>query len=229
MKTDYIQQDNTHPTGRVDIERTGDGGHRFHIAKESAWDHLAWTDTLANLAGKCDAVAFGSLAQRHADSRATIQRFVEHTTHAIKLFDVNLRSSDGRDFFDADTITAGCKLADYVKLNDEELETVCRLTDTKDAQDLRTTYDLRAIIYTRGKDGTAAYTQEGFIEGDPVQYPRQDSADTVGAGDACSAGLLSSSRAWQKTSRTALDIANKLGAFVASRAGATPALPTDML
>ncbi len=227
MTTAHLQTDPDRPTGTVEVERTDDGGHTFHIKHNAAWDHLAWTDDLESLAPSCAAVAFGSLAQRSPTSRATIQRFIDTATNAIKLFDVNLRRSDGTDFYDADSITAGCAAADFVKLNDEELDTVCNLTGTKDAYDLRKCFSLRGVVFTRGKDGTAAFTADGFVEGQPCQMDRDDDADTVGAGDACSAGFLAALVCGADLT-TALSVSNLTGAYVASKPGATPTFPDSL-
>ncbi len=227
-----LQRDAPVPTGRVDVEQFDDGSHAFHIADPSAWDHLTLTPDLTDLAKQCDAVAFGSLAQRHATSRATIRAFLDAASDAIKLFDVNLRASDGNAFYDTEVLTAGCHAADIVKLNDEELETVCDLTGTADADALLKQFGLRAVILTRGKDGTAALTRDGWDQGELVSYDRQPDADTVGAGDACSAGLLAAlvrQPAGRFDIQPALDLANHLGAFVAGRVGATPPLPGSII
>ena len=224
----YVQADPEHPTGRVDVELDGAGGHAFHVASGSAWDFLEWTDPLEELAASCDAVAFGSLAQRAEASAATIRRFVGAATSAVRLFDVNLRSSDGRDFYDAEVLTAGCELATLVKLNDEELDTVCSLTGVADAAGLRERFGLDAVILTLGPEGTAALTADGELRGEPGEFDPEEGADTVGAGDACSAGLLASLVAGHPMEH-ALTVANAMGAFVAGQAGATPELPERIL
>lgn len=225
MTADFLQRDDTRATGQVTVEKTDGGGHTFHIERGAAWDAIVWNETLAGLARRASAVAFGSLAQRDEKSRATIQRFVGEAKDAIKLFDVNLRSSDGTDFFDADVLRRGCELADYVKLNDEELETVGRLTGTDSAESLREAFGLEAVIFTRGTKGTAAYTAAGFIEGEPADaVEKAPDADTVGAGDSCSAALLAALVSGRSLNE-ALDLANEVAAYVAHQPGATPVLP----
>lgn len=228
LDADTLQRRATYPTGRVEVEIKDDGSHRFHIADPSAWDQLEFTPGLAALAPRCAAVAFGTLAQRHPDARRAIRAFLDAAPDAIKLFDVNLRASDGKDFYDPDTLTAGCTAADLVKLNDEELDTVCAAADVEDAAALVDRFGLRALILTRGPEGTAALTPEGWLEGEPVSYPRVDGADTVGAGDACSAGLLAALVLGHPLP-FALNLANHLGAYVAGQPGATPALPDEIL
>ncbi|MEL7088001.1 MAG: PfkB family carbohydrate kinase, partial [Planctomycetota bacterium] len=72
-----------------------------------------------------------------------------------------------------------------------------------------------------------ALTADGWIEGKPATYEKQAGADTVGAGDACTAGILSALTLGRSV-RQALDLANRMGAFVANRRGATPPLPNDI-
>ncbi|MEM7576445.1 MAG: PfkB family carbohydrate kinase [Planctomycetota bacterium] len=225
MASEFLQRDDRLETGRVTVTKQG-GSHTFHIEADAAWDAIAWDDRLAGLAKRASAVAFGSLAQRVLRSRETIQRFVAESSHAIKLFDVNLRASDGTDFFDANILRRGCELANYVKLNDEELETVNDLTGTNSAESLRFAFDLDAVIFTRGSEGTAAFTAEGLVEGEPSQPETVDAdADTVGAGDSCSAALLAA-LVKGRSLKSALDFANRVAAQVAHQPGATPMLPS---
>jgi fructokinase len=65
------------------------------------------------------------------------------------------------------------------------------------------------------------------LEGEPASFPLAKNADSVGAGDACTAALLTArllGRDWQTT----LDLANRHGAFVASQPSATPPLPGEI-
>jgi len=71
-----------------------------------------------------DAVCFGSLAQRSEESRATIRRFVAAAPpSAIKVFDVNLRQT----YYSKEILAESMRLADIVKLNDEELPRIMSL------------------------------------------------------------------------------------------------------
>ncbi|MEM1445919.1 MAG: PfkB family carbohydrate kinase [Planctomycetota bacterium] len=227
MTAEYLQQDEKLETGKVTVNKSG-GSHTFHIERDAAWDAIAWSDSLSSLAKSVSAVAFGSLAQRETKSRDTIQRFVAEASDAIRLFDVNLRASDGTNYFNRDVLCRGCELADYVKLNDEELETVNRLTGTDSAESLLAQFDLKAVIFTRGAEGTAAYTADGFLEGQPGRPESvHPDADTVGAGDACSAALLAALVRGADL-KPALDFANQVAAQVAHLPGATPRLPDSI-
>lgn len=228
LPLEYIQIDESHPTGQV-LVRFENGSPSYDIAADAAWDHLQFTDHEAALARGCDAVSFGTMSQRHPTARAATSAFLAEAAGALKMFDVNLRM----DFYSAEILEAGCRAANVMKLNDEELSTVAGLLNIPEGdvrmrtEAIRERYDLDAVIFTRGKLGTAATTRDGWLEGEPARFPATENADSVGAGDACTAALLTArllGRDWP----AALDVANRHAAFVASQPGATPRLPTEI-
>lgn len=239
LTTDFLQIDEQHPTGRVDITlRHGEPTYDF--LADVAWDHLEWTPGWRQLAETCDAVVFGTLAQRCPSSRATVQRFIETARQAIRLFDVNLRVT----FFDADTLRHGAELATAIKLNADELPAVLRLLRLVDDATDSALHDepsgsarrllqvfaqtgLRYVVVTRGEQGTELVTHEASVRGPVARFERHQHADNVGAGDACSAGLL---WGWLNgwTAERTVTLANRLGAFVASQPGATPLIPEEL-
>ena len=233
LSAEFVQIDAAHPTGRVDITlRHGEPTYDF--LADVAWDHLEWTAAWQRLAESCDAVVFGTLAQRCPTSRATVQRFVETARQAVRLFDVNLRVT----FFDADSLRRGAELATAIKLNADELPIVLnRLGLTADdeqpgdaARRLLQTFEpsgLRCVVVTHGEQGTELLTRDAVVFGPVARFERHPQADNVGAGDACSAGLL---WGWLNgwSPEQTVTLANWLGAFVASQPGATPQLPRDM-
>lgn len=239
LATDFVQVDAQHPTGRVDIAlRNGEPTYDF--LADVAWDHLEWTPKWQRLAETCDAVVFGTLAQRCPTSRATVQSFVETARQAIRLFDVNLRVT----FFDADSLRRGAELATAIKLNESELPVVLRLLGLADhaanaASDEQSIDDsrrllqafsrtgLRHVVVTRGEQGTELLTHEASIRGAVATFEQHPQADNVGAGDACSAGLLWGWLNGWPLERT-VSLANRLGAFVASQPGATPTIPNEL-
>jgi fructokinase len=170
------------------------------------------------------------LAQRSTASRGAIEAFLDAATNAIRLFDVNLR----QNFYDRSLIEESCRRATMVKLNEEELPVLAKLlgiVGSEPADQLRqlqARFDLDAVVYTRGERGTMLVLAEGVIAPPAVSYPAAANADAVGAGDACSAGILVGWSLGFPPARTA-ELANHLGAFVASQPGATPALPPEII
>jgi fructokinase len=230
MSDQAVQIDGSRPTGQVFVTFQ-DGAHAFDIAKDSAWDALDYDGVLLRLAQHCSAVCFGTLAQRSEQSRSAIHRFLQHAQSAIRLFDVNLR----QDYFDRDIVTQSCHASSSVKLNEEELPVVAKLlvlgdssTEDDQAMTLRERFELDFVALTRGERGTLLFNASGRMEGEPIRYPIACNADSVGAGDACAAGLLVGMLLGWPIEQT-LRLANRAGAFVASVSGATPELPDEIL
>jgi fructokinase len=226
MDTNFIQRDPDAPTGTVEITLR-DGEPAYEIIGDTAWDQLAWDESLAGLAKRCDAVCFGTLGQRLGPARSTIQQFVAAASQAVHLFDINLR----QDYFSAELLEAGCRAASIVKMNEAELATIAPLLGLGQPEEIRQLiqhFDLDLFVLTRGKLGTELHTADSVTLGQPAKFAPEPDADSVGAGDACSAAILHGVvRRWplQQTA----DLANRLGAFVASRKGATPELRAELL
>jgi fructokinase len=222
---DNVQTDRLHPTGTVRVELDDKGVARFEIAHPVAWDFLEWTPDWQRLAETADAVCFGSLSQRSETSRVTIRNFLQATSPGtVKVFDVNLRQS----YYSQEVLSESMRLADIVKLNDEELPTIMRLfqlphqDELSSARRLISTYDLKLVCITRGGRGSLLVCDKSR-DGDASEHPgfRVRVADTVGSGDAFTAGLVH-----EYLRGASLDqmneVANRVGAWVASEVGAMP-------
>jgi fructokinase len=226
MDTSFIQRDPDAPTGTVEITLRN-GEPEYEIIGDTAWDRLAWDESLAGLAKRCDAVCFGTLGQRLEPARSTIQKFAAAASQAVRLFDLNLR----QDYFSTELLEAGCHAASIVKMNEAELATVAPLLGLGQAEEIRQLiehFDLDLFVLTRGKLGTALHSANSVVVGQPARFAPDPNADSVGAGDACSAAILHGAVRHWPLQQTA-DLANRLGAFVASRKGATPELPAELL
>lgn len=226
VRTDAVARDAAHATGAVLVTLDAEGRPTFRIAADAAWDHMPWPATGDALAARADAVCFGTLAQRGAVSRGTIRRFVAACRpSALRVFDVNLR----QHWFDREVLEASLRLADVVKLNDEELPVVARVCGVAaDAGSSRgmlealcARYDLRVAALTMGPRG--ALVLSGGVAHEAAA-PAVTPVDTVGAGDAFTAALIVGLLAGRDVARVARD-ANTVAAYVCTRAGATPRLP----
>jgi fructokinase len=215
-----VQTDSEYPTGTVRVEVDGKGLPRYEISRPVAWDFLAWTPPWQKLAEDADALCFGSLAQRSEASRKTIQQFLQASRRAVKIFDVNLRQS----YYSKAVLDYSMKLADIVKLNDEELPKIMALNqlphqdERLSAQKLIEIFDLKLVCVTRGGCGSLLVTNGAASEhsGFHVQV-----ADTVGSGDAYTAGLVHEYLKSASLERMN-EVANRVGAWVASQVGAMP-------
>ena len=221
----YIETDPDRATGRVYVDLDENNQPEYEIVRDVAWDVLQYDPDLEDLAMRCEAVCFGSLAQRDAQSRNSIYRFLDTTRRATILFDVNLR----KPFYDRGVLQRSCERATIVKLNEDELHTVTQTLGVDDDPDaLRSTYNLDMLVVTRGDTGTRLHTKQGTFDGEPAHYEPADNADPVGAGDASSAAILLGKVLRWPPQKTA-DLANHCGAYVASQPGATPDLPESIL
>lgn len=239
LSADHVQIDPEVPTGTVQVALGPGGMPSYTITENVAWDRLAWTPELEALAGRADAVCYGSLAQRAEPSRETIRRFLAATRPAaLRIFDINLRG----DFYSAEVLAGGLELARVAKMNDEELPIVCRLLglpfegereseperagsegERAACAVLRERFDLELVCLTRGERGSLLVGRADAAEtpGVPVRV-----ADTVGAGDAFVAAVayhLLNGAPLEAVGRAA----NALGAWVAGQPGATPELTDD--
>ena len=194
-----LQRDATSPTGWVDVRILQDGGHRFEIPADQAWDRLdarALTEALEAL--QPAAIYFGTLAQRAPVSRAAIRGALA-ATQALRFLDLNLR--DGPD--DQRLAAESLALAQVVKINDDELERLAgwfvpgaQAGPEAAAEALVQRFGLRRLVVTRGESGWACCDAKAghWLRG---ASPRVALRDTVGAGDAfASVLLLGTLRRW---------------------------------
>jgi fructokinase len=228
MLPDLVERDEAHPTGTVHVQLE-QGQPTYTIVENVAWDYLELTHEWADLAAGATAICFGTLAQRSPVSRKAIWQFLESAPQAIRLLDVNLRPP----YFDRTVLVESCRRATLVKLNEEELPILAKLLQLPvgapvfQLAQLRARYELSAVIYTRGRRGTMLVMEDKVIAPEAVSFTAAANADSVGAGDACSAGILVGFALGFPSVRI-VELANHLGAYVASQPGATPALPLEI-
>lgn len=237
VSTAYLQRDRSHPTGTVGVEVDAQGEASYAANEDSAWDYLEWTSSWEELAGRCDAVCFGTLSQRAAASRATIQRFLRTTQPGtLRIFDVNLRHSfftAGRlSDFTAELLSDSLRLASVAKLNNGELPRVAAMLGLNDGGDggerelaarLLQSFDLELVAVTRGARGSLLISEQEAVEHPGFEVAV---ADTIGAGDAFAAALAHY-RLRRAPLETISAAANRLGAWVATQTGATPAIDPE--
>ena len=227
LNDSFVQSIRDYPTGTVTVKLNPSGIPEYTIHKNVAWDHIEWSDGLDALSREVDAVCFGSLAQRDADSGNTICRFLESTNpQCLRVFDINLRQS----FYTKEIILRSLELANVLKINEEELSIVIEILgysgkEESQLNQLLKGFDLRLIAHTMGGGGSLLLTQDEISS---CQVPEIEVADTVGAGDVFTAILLAGMLNKQ-TLNTTHKIATELAAFVCTQNGATPKLPREIL
>lgn len=218
-----------YPTGTVLVTLDEKGVPCYEIKEGVAWDNIPYTPALENLAKQTRAVCFGSLAQRNAVSRETINRFIDEMPqdeNVLKIFDINLR----QHFYSKELIEASLKKSNVLKINDEELVVVGEMFGFADIdfQDkcwiLLAKYNLKMLILTCGTEGSYVFTpgEVSFLETPQVQV-----ADTVGAGDSFT-GAFVAAILNGKTVKDAHRLAVDVSAFVCTQNGAMPELSEEI-
>ena len=219
-----------YPTGTVQVTLDQVGVPQYEIKEGVAWDNIPFTPALRDLALRTRAVCFGSLAQRSAVSRATINRFLDtmpDTGSELKIFDINLR----QNFYTQEVLCDSMRRCNVMKINDEELVTISRIFGYPgiDLQDkcwiLLAKYNLKMLILTCGTNGSYVFT--------PVlisfqETPKVKVADTVGAGDSFTATFTAAILKGLSIPE-AHKLAVEVSAFVCTQSGAMPTLPQTLL
>jgi fructokinase len=223
LSTEYVQVDEHLPTSEVLVHLDENNNATYEICEPVAWDNLELTDALIAKAKEAGMLIFGSLASRNPMSRRTIMQLLEND--AVKLIDVNFR----KPYDTKEVVEALLKKTDIVKLNDDELVVFAQWYNKHKHDEkslvkwLAVQYDVKMVCVTKGDKGALLYWNGDFYE-----HPgfRVNAVDTVGAGDAFLAGLVSS-LIENHPPQDALAFACATGAFVAGKAGATPKYDMD--
>jgi fructokinase len=233
MSASGLQADPLKATGRVVVER-GAGEHRFIILPDQAYDQIDTAAALSALAAARPAtIYFGTMAQRNACSRATLDALLA-ATDAKRYLDLNIR--DGQ--VDENCVYSSLHQADIVKVNELELRDLLRWFTHPAPQvlaidsaatavacgTLLQRFSLEGIIVTLGEYGSAYFGADGTLIRNRPGDARPPVVDTVGAGDAFSAVfLLGRALDWP----LALTLA-RANAFAGAVCGIRGAVPADL-
>jgi fructokinase len=212
-----IQIDPSRPTGSVSVT-VESGEPRYTLRPDCAWEAIAVDAGARRAVRAAAAICFGSLSQRTERGRDSLQSALSLAAPTcLRVFDPNLRP--GHD--DAGWVRAGLLTADVVKLSESEL-TAARAWLSLDLDQLAA----RLIAITRGAGGCRLVTPIQSVE--HAGFPAAPGGDNVGAGDAFLAALVHLALREAPLARIA-ELANRYAAHVASRRGATPAIPPDLV
>ena len=223
MSTSYIQTDDNLPTSEVLVHLDDNNNATYEICEPVAWDNIQLNDSLMKKAKQAGLLIYGSLASRNPLTRETLMNLLDYD--GVKLIDVNFR----KPYDSREVVEKLLEKTDIVKLNDEELEVFAGWYNLPDSDGRSLIewfvkhYNIKMLCVTKGEKGALLYCNGKFYE-----HPgfKVNAVDTVGAGDAFLAGLIASLLN-EKEPAEALAFACATGAFVASKAGATPKYDMD--
>ncbi len=223
----HIIQRNTWPTSTVDVALRN-GIPEYTIVQNIAWDHIVYTDELADIVSKADAICFGTLSLRSKETHDTVLELLKHTKPgAMKFFDINIRSN----YYSKDLIEALLKEATVFKLNDSELLLLRDMFDIRETSDdeackwFQNHYDLDYVILTGGSTFSTIIAKDG--ESSTYTTPHVEVNDTVGAGDSFS-GTFAARILEGYSLKDAHRYAVNTAAYVCTQAGAWPKYPEQI-
>lgn len=196
MDTQAVQIDPVYPTGRVEVSIQAGEPH-YEIQAEQAYDKISSAlviDQIVNL--PCSLLYCGSLAQRDAVSRKSLQRLILEQELPV-FVDINRRPP----WVDEVTISKTLHAATSVKMNEAELaiQTGLPICDEDSLQRaaalLRDEYNIAQVYITRGEKGASHVSATGIQTG--LAHKVLNFVDSIGAGDAFAAVcLLGQVRQW---------------------------------
>ncbi|HEY0944606.1 MAG TPA: PfkB family carbohydrate kinase [Opitutaceae bacterium] len=214
-------------TGTAALE-TGPGGEsRYVVATDVAWDEIIVDHAILAAAHRANALIFGSLALRSPANQFALTRLLEALPPtAWRVFDVNLRAPHD----ELDLVFRQARGVSLLKLNAVE---AARLAGDAFGVPGREEGHAREISLRTGATAvcvTAGARGAGLLRGDRWTWaaaPAVPVVDTVGAGEAFVAALVSGLIAGNGSDEACLAEACRLGSWVASQPGATPAYPSN--
>lgn len=218
------------PTGTVQVTLDENGVPSYEICEGVAWDNIPASMEITEVAKRCKAFCFGSLAQRSEKSRNAINLFLDsmpEDDETLRIFDINLRQT----FYSREVIESSLAKSNVLKINDEEFVTIGKLLEfdscnfERGCRYLMKKYALRMVVLTCGSDGSYIFWGE---EGKSfLSTPKVDIADTVGAGDSFTAAFVASIIKGEDIV-VAHHKAVEIAAFVCTQSGAMPVLPSNL-
>jgi fructokinase len=217
INTDFVQIDTQAKTGIVAVKLSESGQPSYEIVENVAWDNIEAHTNAKQAVQQAAAFVFGSLAARNQTSKNTLLDLIDDAK--LTVFDVNLR----KPFFSKSLLHELIQKANIVKMNDEELEIISDFqgidgNEKEKIKQLKKTYNLDLLVVTKGEKGAMVLYDSIFYENEGVKVTVQD---TIGSGDAFLAAFIHH-YLYKKPIGECLDMACKMGAYVATKRGGTP-------
>ena len=205
MKTEGLQIDPDHATGRVNVSFIDDEPS-YDIVENSAWDFIN-SQALPEL-DKQSFLYHGSLALRNPVAAQCLETIKQSASTSI-FVDINLRSP----WWNRSLINNIMQHSQWLKINSDELNIIVQDEQSIEnkARYLLSDLQLDLIVVTQGASGAIAMNQEETCLVQPETTVNV--VDTVGAGDAfTSVLLLGLHKAWplQETLTRAQQFASKV-------------------
>ena len=227
VDSQFIQIDRNHPTGVVDVVLTN-GQPDYLIRRDVAYDHIEAAGIIGLDEVAFDVLYYGSLAQRSAMSASALGWVIRNHTFPTVFYDVNIRKAIDHERI----LKRSLSWCNIIKMNTEEVPAVGAVLGIQDFslenacfKLMNTHPNIDVVLVTAGEKGCfVAYDGSlHYVPGIPVVVE-----DAIGAGDAFSAAFMNEYFR-TKDPLMAANVANRVGAFVASRRGPIPKYTDDII
>lgn len=222
VDTTYVGRDSSRSTGTVDVVLSADGQPKYTIHENTAWDAIELDESQIRMISESewDVFCFGTLAQRSAENRAALAAAMDAAQPREVVYDVNLR----QNYYDRQWVERSLGACTILKLNNTEAEFLSGyLYGTQmgiDAfcEETANRFRIPIICVTLGADGASVWSNGSvaWVPGFQV-----DVIDTVGSGDAFTAGFVFALM-HAKSPVEAIRFACRIGAWVAANRSAVP-------
>ena len=212
-----VQVKKNYKTSRVLVDDSDKENMKYNIVSPVAWDFIQWDEITDRKVLQSDALIFGTLGVRNHFSLETLLGYLKHPV--LRVFDSNLRPPN----YDFEVIEKLLGFTDILKINEDELEVFAHYFQTKPTVDglcgyLDQHFPIELICVTLGAKGALIYNKGNVITHPGFKVKLQDS---IGAGDAFLSGFVKSYLDKKPLTET-LELACKVGSFVASQKGGAP-------
>jgi len=220
LDTQFINKIDGYNTGTVIVSANSKGAEKFNINLPASFEYIFLDEkqfkTLIQISSPI--LCFGTLCNKSISVRALVRSIIKAMPNVKCFYDMNLR----KNLFSKKIIIELLQYTSILKLNYEE-GLICKILFKKEkwgidefCKFLISKFELEYIFLTRGKDGCTVHTNEKI-----KKYPTFKSKliDSVGAGDAFSAGIVHGILNNWEIDKIAM-FANKLGAEAITRKGA---------
>ena len=223
VRTELVSVLDEYPTGTALVHPELDGNERFELPYPVAYDGIELSENSKKLLSGIspDGIVYGTLgAFRSPKVLESLRAVLASFPYAVSLYDVNLR----KNYFNKELVSFLASYATVMKLNDGEVEILSpmlfgeKLDIEGFAKKVLTSFGCKYVVVTKGEHGAEIFGKDLNFE---VRGIDAEVVDTVGAGDAFSAGVLMALLNGEAADK-ALEKGNLCGADCVSHAGAFP-------
>ena len=193
IDTSFIKRDSTKETPLAFVSLADDGNRDFQFYRKNSADlFYSPEDLTPEVLDGCGILHFGSVDLVESPMKQAHRKLLRMAAEKgiMISFDPNLRPSLWNDDVKLkETVLEFMPQADIVKISEEELEFITGKTEIREALPELLQGKTRCVLYTCGKDGAAAYTEQWSVSRPGL---RVEARDTTGAGDSFTGAFLSS-------------------------------------